>query len=154
MQFIMTQQIEHNGVISNIKDNLIQVLIKQQSTCCDCHAKGNCYSADNEQRIIEVESSDPSYKVNDKIIIFGWKSIGLQAVSLAFVLPLVLILFTLILLQSIVANETISGALALSILIPYYFIISFFNDKLKTKFKFELKKATFERTERLSEGSH
>jgi positive regulator of sigma E activity len=136
----MAQLIEHTGIINKIEDNFMEVLIVQQSACSECHAKGSCTAADKKEKIVKVESTDRTLKAGDKVILFGRQSIGLQAVLLAFVLPFVLILITLIILQSFVVNEAVSGALALLVLVPYYGILSFFNKKIKAKFRFEIRK--------------
>ena len=131
----MAHIIEHNGVINEICNDRIQVLIIQQTACSSCHANGVCTSADKETKIIEVESSDPDFKVGENVILYGNQSIGLQAVLLAFVIPFMLVLVSLIILQSVVANEAISGVFSLLLLVPYYLILSFFNKRIKTKFK-------------------
>ena len=136
----MTQIIEHTGTIDKIENNLIQVLIIQETACSECHANGICTSIDKDKKMIEVECSDPIFKVGESVILFGQQSIGLQAVLLAFVLPFIVILITLIILNSIGANELISGAISIALLIPYYIILSLFNNKLKSKLKFNIRK--------------
>ena len=136
----MAQLIEHSGIINKIDNYSIHVLIAQESACSECHASGVCNAADKENKIIEVERSDQQLQVGDKVILFGKQSIGLVAVLLAFVIPFVLILITLIILRATGTNESLSGGISLAILIPYYSILSIFNKKLKTKFKFEIKK--------------
>ena len=136
----MNELIEHNGIIYKIDVNWIQVMIVQQSACGDCYARGTCTVSDKQEKIIDVENSDSSFLVGEKVILFGKQSIGLQAVFLAFVIPFVLIISTLLVLQLIVINESVSGAISILILMPYYVTLSFFNKKLKSKFKFEVKK--------------
>ena len=136
----MAQLIEHSGIINKIDNYSIHVLIEQESACSECHASGVCNAADKENKIIEVERSDQQLQVGDKVILFGKQSIGLVAVLLAFVIPFVLILITLIILRATGTNESLSGGISLAMLIPYYSILSIFNKKLKTKFKFEIKK--------------
>jgi len=136
----MAQLIEHSGIINKIDNYSIHVLIEQESACSECHASGVCNAADKENKIIEVERCDQQLQVGDKVILFGKQSIGLVAVLLAFVIPFVLILITLIILRATGTNESLSGGISLAILIPYYSILSIFNKKLKTKFKFEIKK--------------
>lgn len=136
----MNQIIEHKGIIQNIQVNQIDVLISQKSACSECHAKSVCTVADKVEKIIEVESIDSSFKVGDEVILFGQQSIGLQAVFLSFVIPLVLILITLIVLKFISVNEVISAVMALLVPVLYYIVLSFFNPRLKNKFKFEIKK--------------
>ena len=137
---LMNELIEHNGIIYKIDVNWIQVMIVQQSACGDCYAKGTCTVSDKQEKIIEVENSDSSFLVGEKVILFGKQSIGLQAVFLAFVMPFVLIISTLLVLQLIVINESVSGAISILVLVPYYLTLSFFNKKLKSKFKFGIKK--------------
>jgi len=136
----MSQIIEHTGIINSIEGNIIRVLIIQESACNACHAKGACSASDQDEKIIEVENSDPSFHVGDAVVLFGQRSIGLQAVLLAFVIPFILILLVLIILRPFVANEALSGTLALSVLIPYFLILSFYNKKLKAKFQFFIRK--------------
>jgi sigma-E factor negative regulatory protein RseC len=136
----MALQIEHTGVIKNIQPNLIQVLIIQNSACGDCDANGACIVSDQQEKIIDIASSDTTFKTGEQVIITGRQSIGLLAVLLAFVVPFVLILITLVILHSLIINEAISGIASVLILVPYYIILSFFKNKLKAKFKFDIRK--------------
>jgi len=136
----MTQKIEHSGIVSEIDHHCIRVVIVQQTSCEDCHAKGVCHTADNDKKIIEVETDSPEYRVGDKVVVFGKKSMGQQAVLLVFVIPFIIILFTLIILNLIVANDVYSGGIAILVLLPYYGILSLFNNKFKSKFRFDVRK--------------
>jgi len=136
----MTQIIEHCGIINKIYTNRIQVLIVQQTACNDCQANGVCFTTENDSKIIEVENLESGFNVGDKVILFGKKSNGLLAVLFAFVLPFILILFSLFIMNYFIANEVISGAISVGMLLPYYLILSLFNKKLKSKFKFEIRK--------------
>lgn len=136
----MSQLIEHSGTINHIQGHLIQVLITQESACSSCHANGACSAADKDDKIIEVESSDSTFQVGDRVMLYGQSSMGLQAVLLAFVIPFLIILLTLFILRLYVANEAISGTVALATLVPYYIVLSFFNKKMKSRFQFFIKK--------------
>ena len=136
----MAQIIEHSGIINKIDKNRIQVLIVQQTACNECQANGVCFTAENGTKIIEVENSESIFKEGDKVILFGMKSNALLAVLIAFLLPFILILISLFILNYFIANEVISGAISVGILLPYYLILSFFNKKFKSKFQFEIRK--------------
>ncbi len=138
----MSQKIEHTGIINRIDKSLIQVLIMQESACSGCHAKGACSSADSDKRIIEVENTDSSLKVGDTVILSGKSSMGLLAVLLAFVLPFLIILFSLFVVQNYSSSEIISATISLSTLIPYYILLSFFGKNMKHKFQFHISKST------------
>ena len=132
--------IEHTGIIESIQDHRFRILITQQSACSECDVKGACTISGQQEKIVEVESFDSSFKVGEKVLLAGKNTFGLLAVFLAFVIPFILILITLVSLKSLVSNEIISGGIALFILVPYYLILSLFNKRLKTKFNFEIKK--------------
>lgn len=135
----MGQLIEHNGIIKNIQNKHIQVLILQQSACGECHAKSVCSVSDKTEKIIDVDYFNSDFKIGDKVTLFVSQSIGLNAVTFAFIIPFVLILTTLLVLKLLILNEVYAGLLSVSILIPYYFILSLFKNKLNSKLKFNIK---------------
>jgi sigma-E factor negative regulatory protein RseC len=134
------QQIEHTGIVQHIEGNKAQILIVQQSACSACHAKSACTMSDQQEKVVEVLVDDHSIREGDEVIVYGSSSIGLQAVLIAFVLPLLLVFLLLFILTFFVKNEAVAGLIALSVLIPYYLILSLFNKKLKSKFEFHIKK--------------
>lgn len=136
----MSQIIEHSGIINHINGKHIRVQILQESACSGCHAKGACSAADMKDKFVDVESDGSDFKVGEQVTLYGQSSMGLFAVLLAFVFPFLLILLTLFVLKNYIDNEAISGSIALGALLPYFIILSFFNQKLKTKLKFHIRK--------------
>lgn len=136
----MSEKIEHSGIITQIEGNNIQVQIIQLSACSSCHAKGACSASDMDDKIIDVESSDATLRIGDTVMLSAKSSMGLLAVLLAFVIPFLIILLSLIVMPSFTSNEALSAVVSLSLLIPYYIILSFFNKRLKAKLRFEIDK--------------
>lgn len=136
----MSKIIEHTGIINHIDGNQVQVVIQQNSACSSCHAKGACVSSEKAEKTIEVQSLDSTLRVGDSVVLSGRSSIGFWAVLLAFVIPFIIILLTLLISRYYVDSETVSGVMALAILIPYFIILSFFNDKMKSKFRFSIER--------------
>jgi sigma-E factor negative regulatory protein RseC len=136
----MSQKIEHTGIITHIDGTKIQVQIVQLSACSSCHAKGACSASDMDEKLIDVESNDLTLKIGDQVQLLGESSMGLFAVLLAFVIPFLLILLSLLILRSYTTNEALSGTIALGVLVPYFIILSLFNNKLKNKLKFTVEK--------------
>jgi len=134
----MSKKIEHSGIITAIENGNIKVQIIQVSACSSCHAKGACSASDMEEKMVDVSSSDQSLKVGDRVVISAKSSMGFLAVFLAFVIPFILILVMLFITRNFTANEAVSGTISLSVLIPYYIILSLFNKKLKDKFQFQI----------------
>jgi sigma-E factor negative regulatory protein RseC len=132
----MSKKIEHTGIIRHIEGNKVKVEIIQMSACSSCHAKGACTAADMDEKIIDAHSNNPNLKVGDAVNIYGESGNGLLAVLLAFVIPFTLILISLIVTGHFIQNEAISGLISLLVLVPYFIILSLFNNKLKKKFTF------------------
>lgn len=137
----MSESINHTGRIEKIEGDTILVKIIQQSACSGCHARGMCIASDQKEKIIEVNDPEPSkYHVGEEVMISGRSSLGLQAVLLAFVLPLILVVAAIAAGTYMKWDETTSGLAGLFLLVPYYCILYLLREKLKRKFIFTLKK--------------
>ena len=71
--------------------------------------------------------------------LIGETSMGMMAVVLAFIIPFILLIFSLFLFMALMENELYSALLSLAILIPYYFILWLNKTRLKQKFSFTIK---------------
>ncbi len=135
----MNEKIEHKGVVKQIRPGIVDVNITQMSACAACHAKGACTASDSAEKIIEVPYHQDNLKVGDVVTIVGSKKMGWNAVLLAFVLPFLLMMGTLVAGSELLKDELTAGILSLGILIPYYLILALFRVKLKKTFSFTLK---------------
>ena len=129
--------IKHLGIVENIQGSHLSVRIVQTSACAACSAKGHCSSADSKDKIIDTAAS--SYQVGEKVMVVGETSMGMMAVVLAFVLPFVLLIFSLFLLMALIENELYAALLSLAVLIPYYFVLWLNKTRLKQQFSFTIK---------------
>ncbi len=132
--------IKHLGIVENIQGSHLAVRIVQTSACAACSAKGHCSSADSKDKIIDIiDTAASSYRVGEKVMVIGETSMGMMAVVLAFIIPFVLLIFSLFLFMALMENELYSALLSLAILIPYYFILWLNKTRLKQKFSFTIK---------------
>lgn len=136
----MSESIQHKGVIERIEGNVAYVRIVQQSACAGCHAQAMCSAADKKEKIIEVPVHPETFRVQEEVWIEGQSSMGLKAVFLAFVVPLILLLVAIIAGTRLQWGETASGLTSLILLGFYYGILYLIRDKLKKRFIFTLKK--------------
>lgn len=136
----MSQNIYHNGIIERIEGNSVFVRIIQQSACAGCHAKSMCSAAESKVKLIEVIDYSGEYHVNEEVIICGQSSLGLQAVFLAFVVPLVIVIGVIITGLQSGWSEGRSAFFGLLTLVPYYGVLYLMRDKLKKKFVFTMQK--------------
>ena len=132
--------IKHLGIVENIQGSHLSVRIVQTSACAACSAKGHCSSADSKDKSIDViDTAASSYRVGEKVMVIGETSMGMMAVVLAFIIPFILLIFSLFLFMALMENELYSALLSLAILIPYYFILWLNKTRLKQKFSFTIK---------------
>ncbi len=136
----MSQTIEHTGRIQRIDGTSVQVLITQHSACSGCHAKSACTVSDSAEKLVDAETDDTSLQVGDEVLVCARRSSGMLAVLLAFVVPFLLILLVLVVLRAFVDNEALTGTIALASLVPYYVTLSLFRSRLKSTFRFYVKK--------------
>ena len=132
--------IKHLGIVENIQGSHLSVRIVQTSACAACSVKGHCSSADSKDKIIDIiDTAAASYQVGENIMVVGETSMGMQAVALAFIIPFVLLIFTLFLFMALIENELYAALLSLAVLVPYYYILWLNKTRLKQKFSFTIK---------------
>ncbi|MEZ5196467.1 MAG: SoxR reducing system RseC family protein [Bacteroidales bacterium] len=132
--------IKHDGIIKSMDSQSFFVSIIAQSACASCQVKGVCNVGEMQEEIVEIPIGNRSgLKVGDKVEIMMEKSLGTKAVLLGYFIPFLLLLFTLIISLSLFDNQGVAGILAVLILVPYYFALYFFRDKLKKTFIFSIR---------------
>ena len=132
--------IKHLGIVENIQGSHLSVRIVQTSACAACSAKGHCSSADSKDKIIDIiDTAASSYRVGEKVMVIGETSMGMMAVVLAFIIPFILLIFSLFLFMALMENELYAALLSLAVLIPYYFILWLNKTRMKQHFSFTIK---------------
>jgi sigma-E factor negative regulatory protein RseC len=132
----MTNTIEHQGVIISIDGNIAHVKIEQTSACASCHVKSVCGASEKSEKIIDANIIDYTLTIGDQVTIIGQKSLGLQAILLAYVLPFMIIVAVLFIANVFTTNELIIGTCALASLIPYLVILRLMRNRIQAKFQF------------------
>jgi sigma-E factor negative regulatory protein RseC len=127
----------HPGIIEKIEEDKILVKILSQSACSTCHAKAACMVSDVEEKIVEVNKDRAGHwKEGEQVNVHMRKSLGPRAVFLGYLMPLIVLVVALIILVSLIHNEGIAALLSLLLLIPYYFVLYLFKDKIGKTFSF------------------
>jgi sigma-E factor negative regulatory protein RseC len=133
--------IEHEGIIEKINGNQITVRIIQKSACSSCHAKGACIAADSKEKLVNISDNTGQFFEKEKVIIEGKESMGYTAILWAFVVPLIILISILVLsLNYLQQSETEAALISIIALVPYYFIMYLFRNKMANSFKFSIKK--------------
>lgn len=137
----MAQIIKHRGTVKNINGKHLCVQILQAAACSACEAKGLCRSSEQKEKLIDVVAEDAEeYSVGEEVILTGLLGVGLSAVMVAYVIPLILLVAVLLLsIHLSGGNEPLSALLALCALAIYYLLLRMFRFKLSKKFSFSVK---------------
>lgn len=130
--------IKHKGFVKEVNESTLIVTIINQSACSTCHAQGACTVSDFQDKEIEISYFKNKYVPGQEVTVIFQESQGFTALFYGYILPFLLVLFTLIIATALSNNELLSGLLALVILIPYYTTLYFFRHLLKKVFKFEV----------------
>ena len=137
----MSEVIRHDGIIDSIEDDCIHVRIVQASACAACGAKSMCSAAESKEKIVDVYGADTQiYQVGQKVMVEGAATMGMKAVRLAFLFPLILLVGAMALAMWLSAgNEAVAALSALLALTIYFLVLFACKKKLKNKFSFVIK---------------
>ena len=138
----MKSKIDHNGVVESIEGNHIKVRILQASACSACQAKALCASSDTKEKIIDVwDDNAGQYHVGENVMACGSLSMGRNAVYLAFLIPLVLMILWMVLSLKAFHLSELTAILGVGIILAiYYLLLSALKDKLSKTFSFWIEK--------------
>lgn len=137
----MADIIKHRGIVEKIDGSHIVVRIVQTSACSACSAKGLCNASESKEKQIDVYEANPSYQIGEEVMVCGTTSMGMQAVLLAFGVPLLILVLALGVSMKLTGEDALlSSGIALLSVVPYYIAIYFCKDKLNRTFSFTIEK--------------
>jgi sigma-E factor negative regulatory protein RseC len=137
----MTDIIKHRGRVEKVEGSHVVVRIIQTSPCSACSIKGHCNASESKEKLIDVFEVNASYQIGEEVVLLGTTSMGMQAVLLAFGVPLVILIVALgVTMHLTDGNALVSSLVGLLSIVPYYFAIHFNKDKLKKTFSFTIEK--------------
>ena len=133
-----TEQIRHEGIIKNLTQQQVEVLIISKSACSECHAKGSCGMSETKQKIITIPFPHKEFKVGDKVMVSANVENAFYSVLLAYILPSILILVAIFLFTWWKNDELSAAIFALGIAALYFFILYLLRNKIGKKIKFTI----------------
>lgn len=135
------ETINKSGIIKNVKNDEITVEIMSCSACSSCAVKNYCNTAEAKQKEIILKSKNADkYKIGEEVVIEIDEKQALKSIIIAYVIPLILMISTIIGVISYQQDEIIGGICGIIVLIPYYFGLFLARDKLKSGFEFKISK--------------
>lgn len=136
----MSNVISHTGVIDSIDKGVVRVRIVQHSACSSCKVASYCSSAESKEKIIDVRCNDAAGRmVGDTVVVMAAQAVGMKAVVIAFVVPLILILLTIVVTLHLTGKELTAALSGLAVLFQYYALLYVFRRQIERRLTFFLK---------------
>ena len=133
-------EISHKGRITAITPEFTTVEIVSTSACAECHAKGMCGMSESKVKEITVPTDPYSdRKPGDEVDVVLKKSMGMKAVWISYVIPLLILMILILSLSSVTVHEVYVGLGAIAGVALYYLVIYLFRSRLANDFVFYIK---------------
>ena len=127
--------ISHEGIVSKITDDEIEIKILAQSACAACHAKSACGMGEQAEKILTVpRPKGRDFALNQKVNVKMAIGQGNKAAVLAYLIPIVLLLAVLFVCLGLDMDERLAALISIVALVPYYIILYLKREKLKKQF--------------------
>lgn len=131
--------ISHEGIVTKITDDELEIKILAQSACAACHAKSACGMGEQAEKILTVpRPKGKDFALMQKVNVRMAINQGNKAAVLAYLIPIILLLAVLFVCLGFGLNEGLSALIAIVALIPYYIILYMKRDNLKKEFEYTI----------------
>ncbi|MGM9698658.1 MAG: SoxR reducing system RseC family protein [Prevotella sp.] len=135
----MSDKINHNGMVEEVIGEHVKVRILQTSACAACKVAGHCSAAESKEKIVDVKvEKGGGYKVGDSVVVSTTQTAVGKAMLVGFVLPFVVMVSSLLVTYSLLADELLSALAALFSLFPYYLIIYVMGERITRNVTFNI----------------
>ena len=134
-----TESISHEGIVTKITDDELEIKILAQSACAACHAKSACGMGEQAEKILTVpRPKNKDFELNQKVNVKMAIGQGNKAAVLAYLIPIMLLLAVLFTCLGLGLSEGLSALISFVALIPYYIVLYLRRDKLKQQFEYSI----------------
>jgi sigma-E factor negative regulatory protein RseC len=135
----MSQKISHAGIIESIQGDSIKVRIVQTSACAACKVASHCNAAESKVKLVDVVGADASgYQLGQEVVVWASKDVANRALLLGFGLPFLMMVAVLVMVLYLTDNEGVAALSALGSLVPYYFLLWWYRDRIQRGISFRI----------------
>ena len=134
-------EIEHKGTVAFIGRDFVRVEIEVNEACGSCASRKACAMGANEKRDITIYTDDSdAYFVGEEVNVAARRSMGLMAVALCYVVPLIVLVSVLTMAIAFGTSEGIAALISLGATALYYAVLGLFHRRLSQKVVFTINK--------------
>ena len=134
-------QIEHKGTVALVGRNFVRVDIEVMEACGSCASRKACAMGQGTTREIMVYTDEAStYSIGEEVKVSAKQSLGVMAVLLCYVVPLIVLVAVLAVAVSLGVTEGVAALISLVITAAYYAILALMKDKISRRVTFTISK--------------
>ena len=134
-------QIEHKGTVALVGRNFVRVDIEVMEACGSCASRKACSMGSSEKREIVVYTSEASnYSVGEAVKVGAKQSLGVVAVLLCYVVPLVVLVGALAIAVSSGCSDGIAALISMGAIALYYAVLYLYRNSISKKVIFTIDK--------------
>lgn len=131
--------ITHEGFITRITDETLEIKILAKSACAACHAQSACSMSDMKEKTLTIpRPEDQHFELLQKVNVKMKVSQGNKAAVIAYLMPFVLMIAVLFILTGLGLSEGLSALISILALTAYYFALYKTRGKLKEQFEYKI----------------
>ena len=135
------EQIEHKGIVLSVEEGIVRVAIEVNEACGSCASRKACSMGQSEKREITVYTADASdYSVGEQVEVGAKQTLGVVAVLLCYVVPLVVLVASLATAVALGTSDGIAALVSLSSILIYYAILYLFRNRISKRIIFTINK--------------
>ena len=134
-----SETISHEGIVTKITDDELEIKILAQSACAACHAKSACGMGEQAEKTLTVpRPKNKEYALMQKVNVTMAIGQGNKAAVLAYLIPIILLLAVLFVCLGLGIRESLAALISIVALIPYYIVLYLRRDKLRSQFEYTI----------------
>lgn len=134
------EEISHKGKVVSVEEDRVLVQIVSESACSACHAAGLCGASESRKKIVEVPvRGGMAYSIDQEVEVCLARKMGLKAVLLSYVIPLVILLILVLSLSGSGLGELVSGLASVGGIAVYYLMLYLCKDRLAEGYVFYIR---------------
>ena len=134
--------VSHTGRVLSVFRDTVTVTVESTEACGSCSSRSACsLGVQSNTRNILVQSPDAqSFSIGETVVVTTRTHMGLTAVVLSYVAPMVVLVAAIAVAVGVGVNEGVSALISLAAVGLYYAVLWLLKDKLAKKISFTIQK--------------
>lgn len=135
----MEERVSHSGIVVGLTDKAIEIEIISSGSCGSCDIKAACAMSEaKEKRITVPRPVGRDFAVGQAVRVSMTARQGGKAAVLAYLVPAMLMVFTILILCRLPIAEWVSAVAGIGVAAAYYGVLFLLRGKIGERFEYEV----------------